>query len=87
MADNPCNITTQIKQIMLGIDPSTGDTFLQHIAARGLEKLHLDRFNDIIKFSQSYITLIASTGKAFSEPELTKKWFSKLIKPLVNLIL
>ena len=62
------------------------ETLLQAIAARDLKRLHLDSLNDIIKFSQSYITLAANTGRAFSGLELTKKWFSKLIKPLGDLM-
>ena len=62
----------------MGTDPSKGDTLLQDIAARELERLHLDSFNDIIKFNQNYITLAANTRKAFSESELAKIWYSKL---------
>ena len=72
MAGNPYSITTQVKHVILGTDPSKGDTLLQGIIARDLEMLHLDSFNDIIKFNQSYITLVANTGRTFSEPELTK---------------
>ena len=69
MADNPYNITIQVRQIILGTDLSRGDTLLQDIAARDLERLHLDSFNDIIKFSQSYITLAANTRRTFLGPE------------------
>ena len=86
MIDNPYNITTQVRQIILRTDPSRGDTLLQDIDARDLERLHLDSFNDIIKFIQNYITVAANTRRAILGPELTKKWFCKLIKPLDDLI-
>ena len=68
IADNPYNITIQVRQIILGTDPSRKDTLLQDIAARDLERLHLDNFNDIIKFSQSYITVAANKGRLLSGP-------------------
>ena len=76
MAGNPYSITTQVKQVILGTDPSKGDTLLQSIIARDLEMLHLDSFNDIIKFSQRYITLAANTGRAFSGLEFTKSYLA-----------
>ena len=79
MVDNAYNVTTQVRQIILGIDPFRADTLIQDTTMKDLD---LDSFNDIIKFSQSYNTLAANTGRAFTGPELTKKWFSKLIKPL-----
>ena len=86
MADNPYNVTGQIRQIILGTNPSRGDTLLQDAAARDLERLQISNFSEIVKFSQSYITLAAKTRRAFSNNELSKRWFSKLLKPLGDII-
>ena len=86
MADNAYNVTTQVRQIILETDLSIRDTLVQDNAAWDLERLHLESVNDIVKFRQSYITLAANTGRASLGPELIKKWFSKLIKSLRDLI-
>lgn len=86
MIDNPYNVTGQIKQIILGTNPSEGDTLLQDAIAGDLDRLQISNFNEIVKFSQAYIKLVAKIGKAFSSNELTKQWFSKLPKPLEDMI-
>ena len=68
MADNPYNLTTQIRQIILGTHLFRGDLLLQDIATRYLERLHLNSFNNIMKFNQSYITLVANTARSILGP-------------------
>ncbi|KAH7691730.1 Zinc finger CCHC-type protein [Dioscorea alata] len=87
MADNPYNVTGQIRLIILGTNPSRGDTLLQDMATRDLERIQINNFVEIVQFSQAYITLAAKTGRAFTNNELTKKWFNKLPKPLGDIIL
>ena len=82
MVGNPYNVIGQVRQIILGKNPSREDTLLQDAAARDFERLQISNFSEIIKFSQTYITLAAKTGRAFSNDELTQRWFSKLPKPL-----
>ena len=48
MTDNLYNITLQLRQIILGTDPSRGDMLFQDIATSDLHKLHLNSFDDII---------------------------------------
>ena len=86
IADNDYNIIWQIRQIIFGTNPARGDIVLQDAGARDLERLQVSNFNQIVKFSQACITLAATTEKAFSNNELTKKWFSKLPKPLGDII-
>ena len=82
MADNDYNITWQIRQIILGTNSSWGDSLLQDVGARELERQRISNFSEIVKFSQAYRTLAVKTEKAFSNNELTKGWFSKLPEPL-----
>ena len=86
MFDTPYNGTAQVRQIVFGTDCSKGNTLIQDQEARDLERPQLYSFNDIVKFCQSYITLAANKGSAFLGPELSKKWYSKQIKPLGDLI-
>lgn len=46
MVDNPYNNKTQVSKIILGTNPSRGETLLQDITSRDIEKLYLDSFND-----------------------------------------
>ena len=82
MVDNAYNITRQIRQIIFGTNPSKRDTLLQDAATRDLERLQISNFSEIVKFSQAYITLATKSRKAFSNNDLTKRWFRKLPKPL-----
>ena len=86
MADNAYNIRGQIRQIILDANPYGRDTLLQDAIARDLERLRISNFGEIVKFNQTYITLVTKIGKAFSSNDLTKKWFSTLPKLLRDTI-
>ena len=66
MADNPYNVIGHVRQIILGTNPSREDTLLQDMIARDLERLQINNYSEIIKFSQAYVTLAAKTRKALS---------------------
>lgn len=86
MVDNWYNITSQIRQIILGTNASRGDTFLKDLASWDLDRLQISSFNEIVKFSQAYLTLSTKIGKTFSNNKLTKRWLNKLPRLLGDII-
>lgn len=81
-AENIYNVTTQVKIVMIGTDPSKDKNAIQFQAAKDLERLTIDSMNDIVKFSQLYYNLAANTIRVYKDDELTNKYFAKLPKPI-----
>lgn len=65
MVNKAHKYTKTSSQIILGTNPSMGDTLLQDLIARDLEKIQISYSSEMVKFSQAYITLAAKTSRAF----------------------
>lgn len=77
MADDPQNITSQIRQIILMEDPYRGSTEEQDRAYRDLERLTCWDTKNLWNFLNEFRILASKSGRLFF-PATTDKFFSKL---------
>lgn len=80
-ADDTSNITTQIRQILLGHDEYRGYTEMQNQAILDLERLSITSMKDIEIYSNQYLSIAAKTGTVFLSKETSDKYFRKLPPP------
>ena len=77
MADDPQNITSQIRQIILMEDPYRGSTEERDRAYRSLERLTCLDTKDLWKFLNEFRILASKSGRLFF-PATIDKFFTKL---------
>ena len=77
ISDDPQNITSQVRQIILMEDPYRGSTEEQDRAYRALERLTCDNTRDIWRFMTEFRILASKSGRLFF-PDMTDKFFTKL---------
>ncbi|AXS67831.1 ORF3 [Dioscorea nummularia-associated virus] len=81
IAEDTANITSQIRQIILGYDEYRGQTEMQNQALLDLEQLQITNMKDIEAYSTTFLALASRTGAAFLSPEISAKYFRKLPPP------
>jgi len=81
------NLTSQIRQMILGYDEYRGDTKMQDKALTELERLTISDMKDFPSFAAQYDRLASQTGRAYLQPELSEKFFRKLPPPFGSKIL
>ncbi|KAI3825717.1 hypothetical protein L1987_07300 [Smallanthus sonchifolius] len=82
IADDPQNITSQIRQIILIEDPYRGSTEEQDRAYRNLERITCTDTKDLWRFLNEFRILASKSGRLFF-PATTDKFFTKL-PPIIS---
>ncbi|GKB41944.1 Orf y [Tanacetum coccineum] len=77
MADDPQNITSQMRMVIMMEDPYRGSTERQDIAQRDLDRLTCEDTKDLWRFMHEFRILAINSGKLYF-PSTTEKYFSKL---------
>lgn len=77
-AEDTSNITSQIRQIILGYNKYRGQEQIQRQAFFDLDKLIISNLKDIEQYSITFLALAGKTGATFLSPELSAKHFRKL---------
>ena len=77
LGDNPYNFTSQIRTLILGVDPSKNNTLIQDTAIRNLEQLSIADMKYINEFTLDFTRLLSQTGQAMDD-NLCDKYFVKL---------
>ncbi|KAJ4798521.1 polyprotein [Rhynchospora pubera] len=78
IADDPQNVISQIRQMFLLEDPTTGSTEEQDRAYNDLERLSCHNVKDLFDYINDYKILAAKSGRMFISPELSTKFFKKM---------
>ncbi|KAJ4795173.1 polyprotein [Rhynchospora pubera] len=78
IADDPQNVISQIRQMFLLEDPTTGSTEEQDRAYNDLERLSCHNVKDLFDYINDYKILAAKSGRMFISPELSTKFFRKM---------
>ncbi|KAI9076748.1 hypothetical protein K1719_041291 [Acacia pycnantha] len=84
-ADNTQNVTSQIRQLIIGYDPFRGTTEMQDKALQDIERLIIENMRDIDNYSDAFLNLASKSGQAFTQ-NMSDKYFSKLPPPFNNII-
>ncbi|GJR84957.1 Orf y [Tanacetum coccineum] len=77
MADDPQNITSHMRTVIMMEDPYRGSTERQDIAQRDLDRLTCEDTEDLWRFMHEFRILAINSGKLYF-PSTTEKYFSKL---------
>ncbi|GKA67092.1 RNA-directed DNA polymerase, partial [Tanacetum coccineum] len=77
MADDPQNITSHVRTVIMMEDPYRGSTERQDIAQRDLDRLTCEDTKDLWRFMHEFRILAINSGKLYF-PSTTEKYFSKL---------
>ncbi|GKC36142.1 Orf y [Tanacetum coccineum] len=77
MADDPQNITSHMRTVIMMEDPYRGSTERQDIAQRDLDRLTCEDTKDLWRFMHEFRILAINSGKLYF-PSTTEKYFSKL---------
>ncbi|GJU62046.1 RNA-directed DNA polymerase [Tanacetum coccineum] len=77
MADDPQNITSHMRTVIMMEDPYRGSTERQDIAQRDLDRLTYEDTEDLWRFMHEFRILAINSGKLYF-PSTTEKYFSKL---------
>ncbi|GKA11394.1 Orf y [Tanacetum coccineum] len=77
MADDPQNITSHMRTVIIMEDPYRGSTERQDIAQRDLDRLTCEDTKDLWRFMHEFRILAINSGKLYF-PSTTEKYFSKL---------
>ncbi|GJX20683.1 Orf y [Tanacetum coccineum] len=77
MADDPQNITSQMRMVIMMEDPYRGSTERQDIAQRDLDRLTCEDTKDLWRFMHEFRILAINSGRLYF-PSTTEKYFSKL---------
>ncbi|ACV74337.1 putative polyprotein [Pelargonium vein banding virus] len=83
IADDPQDITSQVRMVITLEDPYRGSTEEQSRAYLDLERLVCDDIKDILPYLNDFKVLAAKSGRMFTSPELSEKLFRKL-PPLIG---
>ncbi|KAJ4748510.1 polyprotein [Rhynchospora pubera] len=78
IADDPQNVISQIRQMFLLEDPTTGSTEEQDRMYNDLERLSCHNVKDLFDYINDYKILAAKSGRMFISPELSTKFFRKM---------
>nr|WPR16498.1 MAG: polyprotein [Yellow silver pine badnavirus] len=82
-ADDPRNITSQVRKICTLEDPYQGSTEQQTRAYQDLERLTCPDAKSLMSYINEYWRLASKTGRAFITEELSSKFFLKM-PPLIG---
>ncbi|KAK1429589.1 hypothetical protein QVD17_11803 [Tagetes erecta] len=85
LGDNPYNFTSQIRTLILGVDPAKNNSLIQDTAIRNLEQLSIADMKYINEFTLDFTRLLSQTGKAMDD-NLCNKYFIKLPGDLGKII-
>ncbi|GJX86864.1 Orf y [Tanacetum coccineum] len=77
MADDPQNITSHMRTVIMMEDPYRGSTERQDIAQRDLDRLTCEDTKDLWRFMHEFRILAINSGKLYF-PSTMEKYFSKL---------
>jgi ribonuclease HI len=77
LGDNPYNFTSQIRTLILGVDPAKNNSLIQDTAIRNLEQLSIADMKYINEFTVDFTRLLSQTGLAMDD-DLCNKYFIKL---------
>ncbi|QHG11155.1 polyprotein [Pitaya badnavirus 1] len=77
-ADDPQNVTSMIRQMLLLEEPFQGSTDEQNRAYYDLDRLQCNNIKEIVPFCAEYKRLAAKSGRMFLTGELSDKFFRKL---------
>ncbi|MFS8031484.1 hypothetical protein Hanom_Chr17g01546441 [Helianthus anomalus] len=77
LGDNPYNFTSQIRTLILGVDPSKNNSLIQDTTIRNLEQLSIADMKYINEFTLDFTRLLSQRGKAMDD-DLCDKYFIKL---------
>nr|KAJ0203254.1 hypothetical protein LSAT_V11C500251700 [Lactuca sativa] len=77
LGDNPYNFTSQIRTLILGVDPAKNNTLIQDTAIRNLEQLSIADMKYINEFTLDFIRLLSQTGQPMDD-NLCDNYFIKL---------
>ncbi|GJS42796.1 hypothetical protein Tco_0567839 [Tanacetum coccineum] len=77
MADEPQNITSQVRQLILLEDPYRGSTDEQDKAYRDLDRITCEETKNLWSFLEDFRQLAVKSGRLYF-PSTTEKHFSKL---------
>ncbi|GJS39524.1 Orf y [Tanacetum coccineum] len=77
MTDDPQNITSHMRMVIMMEDPYRGSTEKQDIAQRDLDRLTCEDTKDLWRFMHEFRILAINSGKLYF-PSTTEKYFSKL---------
>ncbi|KAJ4809322.1 polyprotein [Rhynchospora pubera] len=78
IADDPQNVISQIRQMFLLEDPTTGSTEEQDRAYNDLDRLSCHNVKDLFDYINDYKILAAKSGRMYISPELSTKFFRKM---------
>ncbi|GKB89835.1 hypothetical protein Tco_0962107 [Tanacetum coccineum] len=77
IADDPQNITSHMRTVIMMEEPYRGSTERQDIAQRDLDRLTCEDTKDLWRFMHEFRILAINSGKLYF-PSTTEKYFSKL---------
>ena len=78
IADDPQNVISQIRRVMLLEDPYQGTTDEQDRAYHDLERLSCNNVRDLFSYMNDYKVLAAKFGRMYVNEELSAKFFRKM---------
>ncbi|KAJ4765223.1 polyprotein [Rhynchospora pubera] len=83
VADDPQNVISCIRRMILLEDPYQGSTEEQTRAYQDLERLSCNHVNDLFNYMNDYKILAAKSGRMYISSELSEKFFRKM-PPLIG---
>jgi hypothetical protein len=78
IVDDPQNVISQIRRIILLDDPYQGSTVEQDQAYNDLERLTCNSMKDLFDYVNDFKVLAARSGRMYTSPELSEKFFRKM---------
>ncbi|GKB98119.1 hypothetical protein Tco_0984256 [Tanacetum coccineum] len=81
IADEPQNITSQVRQLILLEDPYRGSTYEQDKAYRDLDRITCEETKNLWSFLEDFRQLATKSGRLYF-PSITEKLFAKLLLSL-----
>ena len=78
ITDDPQNVISQIRRVMLLEDPYQGTTDEQDRAYHDLERLSCNNVRDLFSYMNDYKVLAAKSGRMYVNEELSAKFFRKM---------
>ena len=78
IADDPQNVLSQIRRVLLLEDPYQGTTDEQDRAYQDLERLSCDNVKDLFFYMNDFKVLAAKSGRMYISTELSSKFFRKM---------
>ncbi|KAK7243132.1 hypothetical protein RIF29_37918 [Crotalaria pallida] len=75
------NLTSQVRQMLLGYDEYRGDTKMQDQALSQLDRLTITDMKDFPDYAYQFHDLASKTGRMYLQTELSEKFFRKFPPP------